>query len=241
MLFRTNVQSEAFEAALADRGIGVPGARRTPGSSPARDVRKALVLLRGGARAADPGMPMPESVRDILRSAGWTEHAAGGPRREPRALGRAAGAGLARRRARGRTADGRRPPTVADLVAELDERAAAQHAPTVEGVTLASLHAAKGLEWDAVFLVGLSDGLLPTVAGADGRGRRRGAAPALRRHHACARAPRSCRTRAPATRGPGRAAACRGSSPTCGPTSVAGRACPRRDLDDAPAGGGRRA
>jgi DNA helicase-2/ATP-dependent DNA helicase PcrA len=48
-----------------------------------------------------------------------------------------------------------------DLVGELDERAAAQHAPTVEGVTLASLHAAKGLEWDCVFMVGCSDGLIP--------------------------------------------------------------------------------
>jgi DNA helicase-2/ATP-dependent DNA helicase PcrA len=50
---------------------------------------------------------------------------------------------------------------LAELVAELDARATAQHAPTVQGVTLASLHSAKGLEWDAVFLVGLTDTTLP--------------------------------------------------------------------------------
>jgi DNA helicase-2/ATP-dependent DNA helicase PcrA len=48
-----------------------------------------------------------------------------------------------------------------ELVAELDQRATAQHAPTVQGVTLASLHAAKGLEWAVVFLVGLTDGTVP--------------------------------------------------------------------------------
>jgi DNA helicase-2/ATP-dependent DNA helicase PcrA len=48
-----------------------------------------------------------------------------------------------------------------DFNADLEQRAASQHAPTVQGVTLASLHSAKGLEWDAVFLVGLTDQTLP--------------------------------------------------------------------------------
>jgi DNA helicase-2/ATP-dependent DNA helicase PcrA len=51
------------------------------------------------------------------------------------------------------------PP--ADFLADLDRRAAEQHAPAAGGVTLATLHAAKGLEWDAVFLAGMHDGAMP--------------------------------------------------------------------------------
>jgi len=51
--------------------------------------------------------------------------------------------------------------TLPDLVEELARRVAHQDAPVMSGVTLASLHSAKGLEWDAVFLCGLSEGLMP--------------------------------------------------------------------------------
>ena len=74
--------------------------------------------------------------------------------------------------------------TSAGFVAHLAQRADAQHAPTVQGVTLASMHAAKGLEWDAVFVVGLVDGVAAdrpvAVAAGGGRG---GAAAAVRRRH----------------------------------------------------------
>ena len=98
------------------------------------------------------------------RSAGAPDAAAGG-RRRPGAVGGAGRAGRARRGVRPH-ADGaarRAPVSLAEFVDELARRAAAQHAPTVDGVTLASLHSAKGLEWDAVFLVGLAEGTLPTT------------------------------------------------------------------------------
>lgn len=156
VLFRTNAQSEGFEAALAQAGVPylVRGGERFFAR---REVRDAIVLLRAQVRSDDGSRPLPDLVREIVAATGWS----------PQPPSRA---GAMRERWESITAlVGLAEELVAavpharlgDLVAELDERAASQHAPQVNGVTLASFHAAKGLEWEVVFLAGCSDGLIP--------------------------------------------------------------------------------
>lgn len=156
VLFRINAQSQVYESALAD--VGVPYVLRGGERFFERpEVREAVLLLRGAAAGGnEPGMLVP-AVRDVLASTGWVEHRppAGGAARD-RWQSLAALVDLAVDLvAENQSLD------LAGFVSHLDARADAQHAPTVQGVTLASMHAAKGLEWDAVFVVGLVDGVLP--------------------------------------------------------------------------------
>jgi DNA helicase-2/ATP-dependent DNA helicase PcrA len=159
ILFRTNGQSEAYEQALASAGIGyqLRGGERFFAR---KEVRDAILQLRAATRAVAESAPQPlgQLVRDIVASLGYTDAAphSGGALRE-RWESLAALVALADELVLSRGPQF----SLSDFVNELQERSLAQHAPTVQGVTLASLHAAKGLEWDAVFLVGLSEGLMP--------------------------------------------------------------------------------
>ncbi|WP_341393520.1 ATP-dependent DNA helicase UvrD2 [Arthrobacter sp. G119Y2] len=160
ILFRTNGQSQAYEQALTSAGIGyqLRGGERFFAR---REVRDSMAQLRAASRAVGND-PVPQLVRDILVSLGYSPEApAGGGAVREKWESLAALVSLADELHAARTQDPDSIFTLMDFVAELDERAASQHAPTVQGVTLASLHSAKGLEWDAVFLVGLSEGLMP--------------------------------------------------------------------------------
>ncbi|GAA0847472.1 ATP-dependent DNA helicase UvrD2 [Streptosporangium amethystogenes subsp. fukuiense] len=155
VLFRVNAQSEAYEQAFSKAGLPyvLRGADRF---FERPEVRQAVVLLRGAARSAEPGDTLALTVHHILSGIGLTPEPPGGGKAREKWESLKALADLAEDLA----AAGADLPA---FVAELERRASEQHAPPVEGVTLASLHAAKGLEWDAVFLVGVTEGMLPII------------------------------------------------------------------------------
>ncbi|MEZ5091661.1 ATP-dependent DNA helicase UvrD2 [Nocardioides sp.] len=166
VLLRINAQTEPFEDALAARGIPyvVRGAARFFDRA---EVRQAVTLLRGAARAGaseDPvSPPEPSTVADqtraVLAGMGWTlEAPTGRGQARDRWESLQALVDLAAEWQGEAGASG-----LGGFVADLDRRAGEQHAPVADGVTLATLHAAKGLEWDVVFVCGLQEGTLPIV------------------------------------------------------------------------------
>lgn len=57
------------------------------------------------------------------------------------------------------------PKTLRGYLREVEDRVQQNNPPTMPVVTLATLHAAKGLEWERVFLIGATQGILPLDAG----------------------------------------------------------------------------
>ncbi len=157
VLFRINAQSEAYEEALTDHKIPyvIRGAARFFDRP---EVREAVTRLRGAARGGEAEGELVDIVRATLAGMGWTID-------PPESRGQTrdrweswqALVSQAEEYAATQAGSG----DLNGFVDDLDRRAAEQHAPVAQGVTLATFHAAKGLEWDSVFLVGLQDGTLP--------------------------------------------------------------------------------
>ena len=158
VLVRINAQTQGFEQALADAGVPfqLKGAERF---FERPEVRQAVAAVRGAARSASAQDAPAAQVRPVLAGLGLSPQAP-------------AGRGVARDRWESRAvlaqlADdffaAHPAATLAGLAQELAERSASGQAPAAPGVTIGSLHAAKGLEWTAVFLPGLTDGTLPII------------------------------------------------------------------------------
>lgn len=157
ILYRVNAQSESFEEALGERQVPFV-MRGGEGFFQRAEVRQGIALLRGSARAQiDEADTVVQQVRAILATMDYQDSPP-------------SGSGAVRDRWESLNAlvsmaadlQAVNPQaTLEALVADLDRRADMAHAPTADGVTLATLHAAKGLEWTAVFCAGMHEGTMP--------------------------------------------------------------------------------
>ncbi len=152
VLYRINSQSEVIEQALSDNGMEyqVRGGMRYF-SRP--EILAAIRLVRAEA-AGTSTKPLYETITALVRSLGWMSAAPtqNGVKYEQwealnhfvqiaEELGDSA--------------------TIQTFANEIEERQRSQHEPTRESITLSTIHAAKGLEYQVVFIVGATEGYLP--------------------------------------------------------------------------------
>ncbi|WP_026161529.1 ATP-dependent DNA helicase UvrD2 [Corynebacterium ciconiae] len=176
VLFRIRAQSPAYEQALADAGIPYQ-VQQGEGFYDRAEVRQAMALLVRAAqklnrqiqvertagvaeeelkRIGPSGVELNGFVRDLLADVGLSEKEPEGAKQRERWQSLKALADVIEDLTTSHPTWG-----LQEVMDQVHQRAAAKQDPTVEGVTLATLHAAKGLEWDAVFVVGLVEKTLP--------------------------------------------------------------------------------
>ncbi len=142
ILARTNSQLESIETAL--NLAGIENQIRTSERFFERpNVREMISAIRSGSVLSDPKGDWLSELRDLLKQFGESD-------RFVRALIQLA---------QELSNDG--ISTMREFLRELEERAEQNNPPALPGVTLATLHGAKGLEWEWVFIAGASASNLP--------------------------------------------------------------------------------
>ena len=151
VLYRINVQSLVFEQVLGD--MRIPFRVRGGRFFDEPVVTQALVLVRGRLQT-DPAASARDTMALILReNLGWLSKPPANPVDRHAWDIMSALAQIAENLPV--------TATVIDLAADLKHRVDNEIEPAVSAVTLSTTHNAKGLEWDTVFVIGMSDGLFP--------------------------------------------------------------------------------
>ena len=157
VLYRFRATQARFEAAFARAGTATVATEG--GAFFDREEVKAVLVPFGQAARASPGRNGLELVGSFLSRAGFDrDHPPDGQ-----------GAARERWESQGALLEllealpGSAEAGASSLLAEVNSMARRDQGPRNEAVTLATLHQAKGLEWDVVFLVAMTDGAMPSV------------------------------------------------------------------------------
>lgn len=147
VLVRANHQLEPIETALKE--LGIPIQVRGAGRFFAKpEVAQAMIAIRA-LGVTESEKPLFAQISDVVSSLGWRSQGAGEKNQNLGwffevldELGESV--------------------SVTDYIRELQERERSGHEPQAEAVTLATIHATKGLEWRAVFLAGVNKNSFPS-------------------------------------------------------------------------------
>jgi DNA helicase-2/ATP-dependent DNA helicase PcrA len=141
ILARTNGQLTGFEQELSQQRIETQ-LKNAERFFERTDVRDAMKVIRSASVLPSEDGDWYLDLESVLRPFGGSDYVQAFLR-------------LARElKANGAT-------SLRGFLRELEDRAEQNNPPTLPGVVLATLHSAKGLEWDHIFLVGVNEGVLP--------------------------------------------------------------------------------
>lgn len=151
ILARTNAQLSAFERAMNKSGIPYQ-VRNTERFFDRKDVREFLKQVRQASVIPVEGSSWIDELRTIA---------------QPYLTGETID-GIAALLHLGCELDESphfSPKTLRGYLREVEDRVQQNNPPTMPVITLATLHAAKGLEWERVYLIGAAEGILPLASG----------------------------------------------------------------------------